>query len=570
MKPQNNLVLVLCCLATLSCFGQSPASIADLRLNKQVRLRQPIDNQEVARLELFLEARQIEPNIDGVQSFLRQMSLSQNDQAQVERLMAQLGAGDFQQRKSAQVALLKLPVVPTELLMEMARSSDIEESFRAKAILRFAGPLQVKTLRNSLRWIALKNATHLTEDVLKVAEKFRDNPAVIGAAKSTILAIVTPQEIPLLVSRMTINHPPTVQEIAIFSLRMLATDSLSDQFCKWAQNQRLADVTRVESALSMADLGDRRALNLIWSLMRQAESAPLRSRCQVALRRLTGQQIQYSAFARLDIRTRQLENWKNWIEANGANASLSFPLNAESSQSLVGYTLIAISNQDKVVLFDETMNETWTYKVGYPTNAEKMPNGNILITSYRQREVLEVNLEKEVVRRMRLKYPQDARPLANGNWLVSCHMTKKLMEVAPAGNTVFEYKTDRRWIEQAVRLPNGNTLIAETTQQKPVIAEITSTGNRVWEYIVPSVNSLDSIQALDNGNVLITVIGSAFEVDKKDDQIVWRIDRENLRDAYRIPDGNTLILAGDKVMELDIEGKELWSKGGMSYGTVRR
>ena len=168
------------------------------------------------------------------------------------------------------------------------------------------------------------------------------------------------------------------------------------------------------------------------------------------------------------------------------------------------------------------------------------------------------------------QYPQDARPLKNGNLLISGHSNRKLTEIDPDGKPVWELDARQRWIEQAVRLENGNTLIAEATQQNPVVSEVNLKGERVWEYIVPSRNSLDSIQALDNGNVLISIIGSAIEVNKQSKAIVWRIDKESLRDAYRLKNGNTLILAKDRVLEVDPNGKELWSKAGMNYGTVRR
>ena len=289
----------------------------------------------------------------------------------------------------------------------------------------------------------------------------------------------------------------------------------------------------------------------------------------MALRNFTGKAIEYSAYADPETRQKQSQNWKNWIATKGKTSRLNFPLGSVRSNGLDGYTLLALSELDKVVLLNEAHEEIWKFECGYPVSAEKMDNGNILIVEWKKKRLIEVTPEKRIVRDIPVRCPSGARPLENGNAIISCCDRRNAIEVDPNGKIVWQLKPARHGIPQAIRLDNGNTLVAETGGNL-IVAEISPDGKRVWEYVVDTQNSLDSIQSLQNGNVLISIIGSAIEVDKVTREIVWRIDRENLRDAFRLENGNTLVLAGDRVMELDPDGRELWSKAGMSYGTVRR
>ena len=59
----------------------------------------------------------------------------------------------------------------------------------------------------------------------------------------------------------------------------------------------------------------------------------------------------------------------------------------------------------------------------------------------------------------------------------------------------------------------------------------------------------------------------------RDREVVWRADIEGLRDAHRLENGNILILAKERIVKLDPEGRELFSKDGitgMDYGSVVR
>jgi len=55
--------------------------------------------------------------------------------------------------------------------------------------------------------------------------------------------------------------------------------------------------------------------------------------------------------------------------------------------------LLAFGYNNKIVEFDEGMNEVFSYTCQGPWSAVKLPNGNYLIAEYRQNRVIEVSPE---------------------------------------------------------------------------------------------------------------------------------------------------------------------------------
>jgi len=75
-------------------------------------------------------------------------------------------------------------------------------------------------------------------------------------------------------------------------------------------------------------------------------------------------------------------------------------------------------------------------------------------------------------------------------------------------------------------LPNGNILFANPSQSSPQVVEIDSTGNVVWNYNIPEATTFSSqstrdADRLQNGNTLITAANRLIEVTPQGD-IVWQ------------------------------------------------
>jgi hypothetical protein len=168
-------------------------------------------------------------------------------------------------------------------------------------------------------------------------------------------------------------------------------------------------------------------------------------------------------------------------------------MNAESAQRLPnGNTVIADNGPMKVIEIDKDMKVVWEFAVPNdnkrktPTmrQVRRLENGNTLISASTEDKVIEVAPDKKIVWTYNVPFPYLATRLPNGNTLISSgdgYGSPRgwfVIEVDPAGKTVWKYggadapkDQQLRFPSGHLRLPNGNTLIAEA--QTGTIREVT-------------------------------------------------------------------------------------------------
>ena len=538
-------------------------------------------SDELLHLSSYLESRGVPMNHVRIRRYLKALDQSGHDGKLAKKLIAQIGSDSFSERQSAEKSITASTVVPIELLREAALGEHSEKSFRAKRILDKTLPAEMKIVEKVLRSAELLKVPGITKEVLNSVTRFPNERRIVQLARRVIAVTATPEDINFLSAQMASKTTASVREVSISALRILHEKSLSDRFEFWARNHLLEESIRLEAALALADLGDRRSLSLLLEVMGKWKSPGFRSLSHIALRQLTGQTMDYSAYEEPEVRIKQIAAWKDWITFNGNSAVLNFPLRMEVSKTTDQPTLVAVTNRNCVLLLGKSSEVVWKFPCGYPRFAVRMDNGNILIVEYRRNRVIEVDRNKRIVREIPVKFPVNAQPMDNGNILICGHQGKSVVEVNPAGEVVWDFKPIKRSIGYAIRLDSGNTLLAEKGPRNPTIGEYTVDGTCIWKFVVDTDKSLSSIQPLGK-NVLISIAGSAIEVNKKSNEIVWRYDRDGFRNAFRLDNGNTLLYANDCVLELDPTGQERWSKNvnregreqysgdDVSYGTVQQ
>jgi len=228
----------------------------------------------------------------------------------------------------------------------------------------------------------------------------------------------------------------------------------------------------------------------------------------------------------------------------------------------------------RVIEVDMDGNIVWQKKgLVAPHDAERLPNGNTLITEYGAGAVIEVDYYGNIVwNKTDLQMPMDAERLSNGNTLISEYNRGTVIEVNSSGNEVW-IKSGLSRPFDAERLPNGNTLIAEVDLYPDGrIIEVDSAGNIVW-----SMTDLDApvdIEMLVNESTgkityLITehVGKRVYEIDKEG-TIIWQKTGLLMPDdAERLENGNTLIaeVGANRVIEVDQSGTIVWVMSGLKY-----
>jgi len=126
------------------------------------------------------------------------------------------------------------------------------------------------------------------------------------------------------------------------------------------------------------------------------------------------------------------------------------------------------------------------------------------------------------------------------------------------GKIVWEYKTENP--QDVWMLPSGNILFA----WKNGVKEVNRDKETVWEYTVKAPNEVPSVEPLDNGNVLVGIVGECRLVELKNGKEVlsiplsttektphaqFRMCRKTPRDTYLVP-----FTAEGAVREYDSKG----------------
>ena len=146
-------------------------------------------------------------------------------------------------------------------------------------------------------------------------------------------------------------------------------------------------------------------------------------------------------------------------------------------------------------------------------NARRLANGHTLATHYGEQVVREYDSQGKVMREIPAAGgPHSAVRLPNGNTLIACgDLTKsaRVFEADPSGKIVWEVKDgdlpgiSMKFMAGLQRLPNGNTVMSNWLGHKqfgagPQLIEVTPDKKVVWTYAnEPAMRTISSVQLLD-------------------------------------------------------------------------
>ena len=278
----------------------------------------------------------------------------------------------------------------------------------------------------------------------------------------------------------------------------------------------------------------------------------------------------------------------------------------QSDMAWPGTTLLRDNNnteQPRIIEVNMLGEIIWKYMV--PQNlkqytnpgadVELLPNSNVLFV-LPLNGVYEIDRSGKVVwSYLTKKISHDADRLPNGNTIFvfggfDQKEDAQVTEVNPKGEVVWTWYakdyfnkppydsiSNEGWTHtNAVsRLSNGNTLIS--LRNFNFIAEVDPQGAVVGTTGEGILLEQHDPEILPNGNILATSLPrgsphSAVEIDPKAGRIVWEYlipDRKNwpVRDANRLPNGNTLITGTTEIVEVTPGGGIVWqlSLKGVSF-----
>ena len=248
------------------------------------------------------------------------------------------------------------------------------------------------------------------------------------------------------------------------------------------------------------------------------------------------------------------------------------------------------------IIWEYLVPENLTQYTNPGFDAELLSNDNILLLlpGY---GVYEINRNGDIVwSYLDRQVSHDADRLPNGNTLVVFGNEDEVgdaqvKETNPEGEIVWAwyakdhfyespYKDiyDQGWTHTnaATRLPNGNTLIS--LRNFNFVVEVDSQGSVVRTIGEGIFSKQHDPEVLPDGNILIanhSRPSHAIEINPQSGGIVWQSpgferDAIPIRDANRLPNGNTLITGSTRIVEVTPEGKIVWQltlKGATFGGT---
>ncbi|MBU1124836.1 MAG: aryl-sulfate sulfotransferase [Candidatus Omnitrophica bacterium] len=215
---------------------------------------------------------------------------------------------------------------------------------------------------------------------------------------------------------------------------------------------------------------------------------------------------------------------------------------------------------------------------------ELLPNNNILIALPRK-GVYEISRSGKILwSYLDPKISHDVDRLPNGNTLLVWggedeKSDAQVKEIDPRGAVVWRwyakdhfdtpvysdiYSNGWTHANAATRLPNGNTLIS--LRNFNIVVEVDPDG-MVKKTIGEGVfHHQHDPETLTNGNLLVANHGrpqGALEIEPESGRTVWKFEvtKSNawpVRDANRLPNGNTLITGTNRVIEVSPKGEIVW------------
>ncbi|MCK9478893.1 MAG: hypothetical protein M0R40_05255 [Firmicutes bacterium] len=220
----------------------------------------------------------------------------------------------------------------------------------------------------------------------------------------------------------------------------------------------------------------------------------------------------------------------------------------------------------------------------FPCDVERLANKNTLITdagdeTSQGSEIIEVDLLGKVVWRYgdNLIFAHSAERLENGNTLISDTTNNRVIEVNPNGEMVFTSDgwsdgtgllsdgTHLHYPNDCKMLTDGSMLITDRNNDRCLVCS--KKGVVLWSYDF-EIKHPHNCSITPQGTFLIADSdGNRIIEVNKEKEIVWQCDKAGgkqlnwPRSAVRLDDGNTLICdsRNSRVVEVNVENELVWA-----------
>lgn len=286
-------------------------------------------------------------------------------------------------------------------------------------------------------------------------------------------------------------------------------------------------------------------------------------RAEDLLRRIAaGGSPQAPPDAKAESRKAYVDAWQAWWQTNGKSVDLA---KLTSDSPLLNLWVGIEFNTNSVWECTRDGKRLWTISAEGPMDAQVLRGNRVLIAEQSAQRVTERDMKGKILWQYDAKEETlNCKRLPNGNtWIGTRH---NVMEIRPDKSVAFTYKMSDQYMHAVRRLPSGN-FVGITS--RGAIHEMNAAGNMVRTVNVPHEGTWGDVDALPNGNYLVSNYGAGFvrEVDRTG-KTIREVKSPASTGVERLPNGQLLVGGGESARIIDWNGRETWST--KSNGSIRR
>jgi hypothetical protein len=519
----------------------------------------PEPEDPTAADESTLHAAQVNTDDPALLEFFRARTLTPQAQAEIDKLVGQLGARSYRVRQKASARLVARGSAAVSALREATSSTDLEVARRAQDALKKIRRKQTgPTVTAAAVRVLTARKPEGAATTLLAFLPFAENDYVAGEVHDALAGLARIQGRPVKALVAGLAETDQVKRAAAAeALCRAGVRSALPAVRKLLRDPEPA--VRLRAAMGLATARDKDAVPVLIELL---DHLP-RGQAAVALDFLYQIGEDQSPYLPLgadgDQRRQCRDAWAAWWRKHADKADLA---KLSEKRRLRGYTMLVLLDEGKVLERDATGKLRWEIGgLDLPTDVQHLPGERLLITEHGGGRVSERTVKGKVLWEKKFTQPLMAQRLPNGNTFVATRT--ELVEMDPAGKRVFTFSPPGHDLfMRACKLPGGDVAFVSMSEQLANCRfhRIDAGGKTLTSFPVNVSTFGGRIQVLPDGRVLIPEM-AYNRVSEYDSQgrVVWSLRVRQPVVAVRLPGGNTLVTTFQerRAIEFDKAGQEV-------------
>ncbi|MFQ3592563.1 MAG: HEAT repeat domain-containing protein [Gemmataceae bacterium] len=259
-----------------------------------------------------------------------------------------------------------------------------------------------------------------------------------------------------------------------------------------------------------------------------------------------------------EAREKAVAAWEKWYKEAEASLDLT---KLDLSSNVSSGQLIVLEQynprkggQGRVLELDGLGKVRWELPVNYPTDAQILRNGNVLVVE-QQNRVTERDRKGKILWEKYFNSPFMLERLPNGQTFLGCR--NALMIVDKEGKQVFNYPYTTNTILGARRFRDGSMALVAYSGE---YIRIDKSGKELKRFTIPNIAmfGLSGADILPGDRVIVSIQGNnrvaEFNAEGKE---VWGTTIQQPMPPTRLNNGNTLVSSANQpiLVEIDRKGK---------------